>query len=331
MTANHAALLRRVAAETTDRELLARFAAARDGDAFAELVRRYGPAVLGVCVRVTRQRQDAEDAFQAVFVILARRAAALQKPDLLGNWLYGVAVRVARKARRSAGRRRVRETTVAAMPEPATNPVPPSDLGPVLDEELAALPEWYRDAVLLCDLYGHSRAEVAARLGVPEGTLSSRLAAGRKKLADRLARRGVTASLGTLVAVSVPPELATAAVDAALAGVTGAPLAAGIEPLTHEGGHAMGKLIGWVAALVATVGFGVGAVLAFTPPVPPEPTKPPVAEVDQEKQDKPQPKPEPTPARAVVGKPKLVKTVEFDDGFDGPIWSPDGELLGRVR
>src|SRR5262245_35209319 len=102
MTANHAALLRRVAAETNDRELLTRFASTRDSDAFAELVRRYGPAVFGVCLRVTRQRQDAEDAFQAVFVILARRASTLQNPDLLGNWLYGVAVRVARKARRSA-------------------------------------------------------------------------------------------------------------------------------------------------------------------------------------------------------------------------------------
>jgi RNA polymerase sigma factor (sigma-70 family) len=326
MTANHAALLRRVAAEASDRELLARFAAARDGEAFAELVRRYGPAVFGVCLRVARQRQDAEDAFQAVFVILARRAGTLQRPDLLGNWLYGVAVRVARKARRSAGRRRLRETTVAVMPEPGREPLPPSDVGSVIDEELAALPEWYRDAVLLCDQYGHSRAEAAARLGVPEGTLSSRLAAGRKKLADRLARRGVTASVGTLVAVAVPPELASAAVDAALAGVTGTPLAAGIESLTHEGGHAMGKLVGWVAALAATVGIGVGAVLALSPP-PDEPARPPAADADPQKQDKPAQKADAVPARAAIGKAKLLATAEFDNAFNGPVWSPDGDFL----
>lgn len=324
MTANHAALLRRVAAETSDRELLARFGAARDGDAFAELVRRYGPAVFGVCMRVTRQRQDAEDAFQAVFVILARRADAIQKPELLGNWLYGVAVRVARKARRSAGRRRVRETTVAVMPEPAVDPLSPSDHGSVIDEELSALPEWYRDAVLLCDLYGHSRTEAATRLGIPEGTLSSRLAAGRKKLAERLARRGVT--LAALVAVAVPAELANAAVASALHTVTGIPIETGIESLTHEGGRAMTKFLGWAGAAVVTLGLGLGAVLALPQPQPAPQSKQPAAPNDPAADDKPANEPPQKPAGT---KAKLLRTIDISSRtVNPPFWSPDGVLIG---
>src|ERR1700759_1381057 len=103
--------------KTPDRELLARFVRDRDQSAFAELVRRHGPVVLGVCRRVTGHPQDAEDAFQAVFLILARKAAAIRNPDLLGNWLYGAAVRVAQTARRSSTRRRAREVSVNAMPD----------------------------------------------------------------------------------------------------------------------------------------------------------------------------------------------------------------------
>src|SRR5262252_4534890 len=112
-------ILRRLEqAGPADRELLARFVRQRDQSAFAELVRRHGPVVFGVCRRVTGHPQDAEDAFQAVFLVLARKAAAIGKPDLLGNWWYGVAVRVARKARRSAARRHAREIAVAIMPDP---------------------------------------------------------------------------------------------------------------------------------------------------------------------------------------------------------------------
>lgn len=321
MTANHAALLRRVAAEASDQELLTRFAGTHDGEAFAELVRRYGPVVFGVCQRVTRQRQDAEDAFQAVFVILARRANTLQKPDLLGNWLYGVAVRVGRKARRSAGRRRVRETTVAVMPEPVVEPLPPSDLGSVLDEELAALPEWYRDAVLLCDLYGHSRTEAAVRLGIPEGTLSSRLAAGRKKLADRLARRGVTASVAGLAAVTVPTELASAAVSTALLAVNRIPIETAIESLTHNGGPTMTKLFSWAVVTVAAIGVTVSAVMALPEQ---KPTDPPKGEpMAQEKASGKE-----APAKSTV-KPKLVRTIDIGSNINStPIWNPDGTAVG---
>ena len=198
-----------------DRALVSRFATHNDQAAFAELVRRHGPLVWAACLRVAGHRQDAEDAFQAVFLVLVRKCAAIRDLDLLGNWLYGVAVRVAMKARRSAARRRAREVQVHAMPDPPSPAVEAApDLAPVLDEELAALPAWYRDAVGLCDLRGVSREEAARLLGIPEGTLSSRLANGRKKLAARLASRGVALSVAAIPAAlagaaraSVPAEV----------------------------------------------------------------------------------------------------------------------------
>ena len=212
-------ILRRLEhAGPTDRELLARFVQQQDQSAFAELVRRHGPIVVGVCRRVTGHPQDAEDAFQAVFLILAQKAVRIDNPELLGNWSYGVAVRVAQKARRSAARRRAREVAVSHLPDPPAQPSPAfPELRPILDEELAALPAWYRDAILLCDLRGLSREEAAALLGVPEGTLSSRLTNGRKKLAAQLTKRGVALSVAALPAmvveaqagVAVPGELLT--------------------------------------------------------------------------------------------------------------------------
>jgi RNA polymerase sigma factor (sigma-70 family) len=184
--------------DVADRDLLARFAASRDEEAFAELVRRHGPMVFGVCRRVTGHPHDAEDAFQAAFVVLARRAAQLSNPERLANWLYGVAYRTALEAR--TARRRVQEQPVSAAPEPAAPPEPDdtADLRKVIDEELAKLPDKYRTAVVLCDLEGLPRAAAAAQLKIPEGTLSSRLAYARKVLANRLTRRGVTASAATV-------------------------------------------------------------------------------------------------------------------------------------
>jgi RNA polymerase sigma factor (sigma-70 family) len=203
------------ARDRTDRELLARFIADRDEDAFEELVRRHGPLVLAVARRVTGNPQDAEDAFQAAFLVLARRAGQVKRPEQLGNWLYGVAYRTALEAR--AARRRVLEHPVSAVPEPAAPP-PPDDAGELrraIDEELAALPEKYRAAVVLCELEGVPRAEAAVRLKVPAGTLSSRLAYARKLLAARLGRRGFAVTAGTLTGTlsaeaagsAVPKEL----------------------------------------------------------------------------------------------------------------------------
>ncbi|MDY3558905.1 sigma-70 family RNA polymerase sigma factor [Gemmata sp. JC673] len=195
--------------DVPDRDLLARFVNARDEDAFAELVRRHGAMVLAVCRRVTGRAHDAEDAFQAAFLVLAKRAGHLSRPELLANWLYGVAFRTALDAR--AARRRAEDRVVPTAAEPAC-PEPPDDnaeLRRVIDEELARLPDKYRAAVVLCDLEGLPRSAAARALGVPEGTLSSRLAHARKLLARRLTRRGVTASVAAAGAVLTRDAAAT--------------------------------------------------------------------------------------------------------------------------
>ncbi|HEY1187430.1 MAG TPA: sigma-70 family RNA polymerase sigma factor [Gemmata sp.] len=195
--------------EVPDGDLLARFVSSRDEEAFAELVRRHGAMVFAVCRRVTGRAHDAEDAFQAAFLVLAKRAGHLTRPELLANWLYGVACRTALDAR--AARRRTEDRVVFAAPEPVA-PEPPDDtaeLRRVIDEELAQLPDKYRSAVVLCDLEGLPRTAAAQQLGIPEGTLSSRLAYARKLLAGRLTRRGVTASAGAVSAVLTRDALAT--------------------------------------------------------------------------------------------------------------------------
>jgi RNA polymerase sigma factor (sigma-70 family) len=198
----------------SDGQLLGRFVAGRDEAAFAALVRRHGPMVLGVCRRVLRDGHDAEDAFQATFLVLARKAQALGKREAVGSWLYTVAFRAALEARAALCRRRARERQVDEMPHPEVAPAEPQDWRPLLDEELNALPEKYRAAVVLCDLEGRPRKEAAGLLGVPEGTLSSRLATARRALAARLARRGVALSGGALAgamaggaSAQVPPAL----------------------------------------------------------------------------------------------------------------------------
>ena len=177
---------------STDAELMARFIADHDADAFALLVRRHGPMVHGVCRRVLRAHADADDAFQATFLVLARRAASVRPRSLLANWLYGVASRTALAARRAAAVRRLKEQTAAGMRvEAPAGEAPPDELREVVDRELSALPDAYRAAVVLCDLEGMSRRDAAARLGWPEGTLSGRLARARSLLASRLSRRGL--------------------------------------------------------------------------------------------------------------------------------------------
>ena len=158
--------LLRQADPSTDAELIARFIAERDADAFSLLVRRHGPMVHGVCRRILRNAADADDAFQATFLLLARRAPSLRRQRLVGNWLYGVAYRTALEARRAAAVRRARERRAAEMKTsaPAIEDAPP-DLRQVLDRELAALPDVYRAAVVLCDLEGLSRKDAAERLG----------------------------------------------------------------------------------------------------------------------------------------------------------------------
>jgi RNA polymerase sigma factor (sigma-70 family) len=189
-------------ADLTDEQLLECFVSQRD----EALVRRHGPMVWGVCRRVLRSHQDAEDAFQATFLVFVRKAASILPKMMVANWLYGVARQPALKARAMAGKRHAREKQVHAMPEPeaGTEPDLGQDLQPLLDQELARLPDKYRAAIVLCNLEGKSRQEVARQLKIPEGTLSSRLTTAGKMLAKRLARRGLAVSAGTSSALWSP-------------------------------------------------------------------------------------------------------------------------------
>src|SRR5579884_1115666 len=203
--------------EWTDEELLDRFVSQRDAAAFETLVRRHGPMVLGVCRRLLQHPKDAEDAFQATFLVLVRKAASLGQRELLGNWLYGVAYRTALDARAAAMRRRKREKQVSAMPEPEMRDESEEwrDLRPFLDRELNRLPDKYRIPIVLCDLEGKTRQDAANKLNLPVGTLSGRLTTARKMLAKRLARHGLALSAGALIA-ALSPSAASAAVPAPL-------------------------------------------------------------------------------------------------------------------
>ena len=186
---------RLVAEQQADADLLRRFVAARDEGAFAQLVRRHGPMVFGVCRRTLGHVHDAEDAFQATFLVLARKAHAV-RPDTVSRWLYGVAVRVANKARARRGRHP--GTAIELTDVPAPSAPPPADWLPLLDAALARLPERDRGPILLCDLLGRSRAEAAAELGIAEGTLSSRLARAHDRLRVRLSRLGAAISVSSV-------------------------------------------------------------------------------------------------------------------------------------
>jgi len=203
----------------SDGQLLARFAAARDEAAFATLVRRHGPLVLGVCRRVLHDFHHAEDAFQATFLVLARKAPSLTVGESLACWLYRVAYQTALRAGAALARRRAMERQVEDMPHPEVLPAEAHDWLPLLDRELSRLPEKYRAAIVLCDLEGRTRREAARLLRVAEGTLSSRLATGRKMLARRLARCGVALSGGALALV-LAQGAASAAVSAGLVSAT---------------------------------------------------------------------------------------------------------------
>ncbi len=263
----------------SDGQLLARFAAERDPEALAELVRRHGDLVLRACRRHLHAPHDVEDCFQAVWLVVARKASAVRRPELFAGWLYGVARRTALAARSSAVRRRRKEQQ-AARPE-AVPPDTRAELAELLDRELERLPAAYRAAVLLCDVEGLRYHEAARRLGWPEGTLAGRLARARALLCRRLLRYGVTAPAVALAATAdaagLSPGLAVKAVTAATAyaarPVPGGLIASQAGLLAQEVLRTMhlSKLfvaIALVAALAFTVGLGgmlltpVGSLLA---------------------------------------------------------------------
>src|SRR5262245_19442433 len=208
--------LRRVAGltatqELTDGQLLERYVRSRDGEAFAALVRRHGGLVRSVCRRVLRHEQDADDAFQAAFLVLATRAPSIRKAHSVASWLYRVVYRTAMNAKRL--RNRHDEAQRGAEGRARERPTPEvelRELQAILDDEVNRLPERYRAPFVLCCLEGHSKAEAAAQLGWKEGTVSSSLARARKELQRRLARRGVTLA-AALCALEVGRTAARAA------------------------------------------------------------------------------------------------------------------------
>jgi len=210
--------------EQSDAWLLERFVGG-DGVALETLVRRHAAMVWGVCRRNLTHHDDAEDAFQATFLVLLRKAASLRSRERLANWLYGVAYKTACKARQTAAKRGAREKQVETMPEPPAEPSDDTfaaDLLSHLDRELSGLPDKYRTAIVLCYLQGRTLRDAAQQLRVAEGTIGSRLARGRQMLAQRMIRHGAGLSAGLVAAVcsqqaasgALPTALLTRTIDA---------------------------------------------------------------------------------------------------------------------
>jgi RNA polymerase sigma factor (sigma-70 family) len=227
----------------TDAQLLQGFVATRADAAFAALVRRHSGMVWGVCLRVLRQHQDAEDAFQATLLVLLRKATSIRPPHMVGNWLYGVAHYTALKARAmNAKRRSQQRQSAATLANAKANQEADQELQQLLDQELSRLPDKYRAIVVMCDLEGKTRAEAARQLGLPEGTVAGRLTRARAMLARRLARQGLAVSATALVG-----ELAQSCASAAPAIV----VASALQTACHA--KASGAVPSKIAALTERV------------------------------------------------------------------------------
>jgi RNA polymerase sigma factor (sigma-70 family) len=304
-------------AEAPDEELLARFAA-RDEAAFAALLWRHGPMVFGVCARALGDTPDAEDAFQATFVVLAHRAHSVSRPGLLANWLYGVARRTALKARARAARRQAAERGAGPMTE--TDPADEAarrELLLVLDDELGRLPERYRVPLVLCYLGGHTHEAAARRLGCPRKTITTRLARGCERLRAALARRGVALSLVALAAAltrtaqALPPGLPETTVHAATAGA----VPAGVAALAREVLRSMRvSKLKWLAVLLLAAGV---VAVALSRPVP----------ADEHPREK---KPAPAPAAPAADAAK--EDLEALQGrWEGQSAEEDGRALSEEQ
>ncbi|HEY7154360.1 MAG TPA: sigma-70 family RNA polymerase sigma factor [Gemmataceae bacterium] len=297
--------------DESDEQLLLAFTARREDSAFAALVRRHGPMVMGVCRRVLGHQQDAEDAFQATFLVLARNAASLWKKSALAGWLHGAAYRIAMKAKQSAARRRKHENQ--ATPRPPAGPSEEllwREVRALLDEEIVHLPDSYRSVFVLCCLENVSQAEAGRRLGLKERTVSRRLAAARQRLQMRLSRRGVeltallAAILTTETASALPAVLLTKAIRGAVS-PTIAALADSVPAILSVG------KIKLAAAFVLAASVLTGAGLwAYRSPVlsSAQPTESPAAQASD--------KPKTTPLQR-----EAAKTVEIQ----GRVLDPEGK------
>ena len=248
----------------TDAQLLERFAAGRDEPAFAALMVRHGPMVLCLCRQMLRDAQEAEDAFQAAFLVLARKAGAIRRRPLLSAWLYGVAYKVAARLRGRLWRRHAREKPADLDAVYAADQSEPSDLAPVVQAEVQRLPDKYRDPVVLCYLEGRTHEEAARLLDWPLGTVKGRLARARDLLRSRLMRRGLAPSEGACTAALAvrPATPPTAVVDAT---VRAAPLVAAGDPT--GGGLASARAVLLSQGVVRTMmltNWKIAAALGLT-------------------------------------------------------------------
>jgi RNA polymerase sigma factor (sigma-70 family) len=335
-------------AAASDRELLDLFCDRRDEPAFTQLLRRHGPMVLGVGRRLLRP-EEAEDVFQATFLLLARKAASIRKRESVGCWLHGVAHHLALKARTREARRRAHERRAGQMRKPATAEAAWRELQEILDQALQGLPEHHRAVLLLCYLEGKTQEEAARQLGCPLGTVRSRLARGRKALQDHLARGGLALSAAALVAAlagsgargAIPARLlgptATAALRFGAGGGAAGLVPAGAAALAETGLKMMcSSKAKAVTALVLTlsllVGAGALAQQAVADREPPAkqaegkgPAAPPAAPADQPRVDR---YGDPLPAGAVARLGSL--RLYHGDSVRRAVLSPDGKLVVSV-
>jgi RNA polymerase sigma factor (sigma-70 family) len=316
--------------------------------------------VWGVCRRTLQNYHDAEDAVQATFLVLVRKAASIAAPQLLANWLYGVAHQTARKARATSAKRMAREKQVAEIPDsPVVGPDGWHFLEPLLDQAIHRLPEKYRVAIVLCGLQGKTRKEAARQLGLPQGTVAARLDRGRRMLAKRLARQGVEVSSGLLTGMlslrsasaAVPNSLLASTVKAGSLLAAGQATAGGLISakvaaltqgvLTHMmwiklKSAALGLIV--VAVLGAAVGISLGLVMGQSP-VAPKAAPPPDAGKSAA-----EPKPQhPRPGRLLLVRtdamaaltPDGKKVAEFSPPHETRLagvgrLSPDGSRIAHL-
>jgi RNA polymerase sigma factor (sigma-70 family) len=251
----------------TDQDLLRRFVGSNDELAFRVIAERHGPMVLGLCRRSLQCPHDAEDAFQATFLVFSKRAASIRKSASLGSWLHGVAMRITLKIRRDRARRRRREQ---AVPQATTTAVllTWAEIKTALDEELLRLPEQYRAALIHCYLEGQTRDEAADHLGLTRSALHGRLERGRKLLAERLRKRGLALSTAVLPTALCPRESLAAICTTALVHEPGS-VAPRVMSLANEvlKGTITTKTKWATAALICliTLAIGVGYTTAQPP------------------------------------------------------------------
>src|SRR5579884_897881 len=329
-----------------DGELLQRFAADRDEDAFAALVRRHGSMVLHVCRRVLRDVHDIEDVFQATFLVLIRKAASLRRVESVGCFLHGVAYRLSLKARTRFARQRrhERQATVKKHSDDPLAELSVREAQAIFDEELSHLPEKFRAPLVLCCLEGQTRDEAARQLGWPAKLVKSRLEQGRERLRYRLSQRGLTLPM-TLIATllaeeaapaAVPAELTHATVRAAMAwpcnGVS-ARVALLAEGALGGGATVKAKIVMGLLLLSGVLLAGIGVFAPLQPAeeqavMPSEAKAPQLPESENQEPAHSDRFGDPLPERAIA----RLGTIRFRLGslFYACAFSPDGKILAAA-